>query len=362
MRFRNSTFVATAAGLLIAAPCVTSTASAADFAGKKIEIIVPAGEGGGTDIWARMLAPLMEKNLPGHPTIVIRNIPGGASINGGNQFQLRAKPDGQTAFALAGSTILGYLFRDKRVKFNINEWIPIIASPMGTVVYGTPSLGITGPSDLAKLKGKPLLYGSREATGTDLPMLLAFDMLQLDLKPVFGVRGRGEGRLGFERGEFNIDRQTTIAYQQSVEPLIKAGKAVPLFSFGVFDAQGNLLRDPNFPEIPHFGEAYKAIHGKDPSGPAWQAWKTFMGAGYGVSKALVLPAKTPSDIVAAYQEAISKVMEDPEARAKLKEEIGDYKQGLGADAAAFVKQAATIDPAADTWIRTWLTKKYDVKF
>lgn len=351
-----------AAGVAAAALAPAGPAAAVDFAGKTIEIIVPASEGGGTDIWARILAPMLEERLPGKPTIIVRNVPGGASLNGGNHFQRNAKPDGQMAFALAGSTIMGYLFRDKRVRFDIGKWTPVLASPMGTVVYGSPSLGIKGPQDLAKLKGQRLVYGSREATGTDLPMLLGFDMLGLELTPVYGIQGRGDGRLGFERGEFNIDRQTTIAYQKSVQPLVDRGKAVPLFSFGVFDAAGNLKRDPNFPDIPHFGEAYELVTGKKPSGPEWEAWKTFMAAGYNVSKALTLAEGTPDDVRAAYDKALSAIMSDPAAVDKLRDEIGDYQQGIGKDAAAFVKQASTIDPATDAWVRKWLTEKHDVKF
>lgn len=335
---------------------------AADFTGKTIEFVVPASEGGGTDIWARILAPLLEQRLPGNPVIIVRNVPGGASINGGNYFQNNAKPDGEMAFALAGSTIMGYLFADERVQFELANWIPVLASPMGTVVYGSPSLGIAGPDDLPKLAGQRLVYGSREATGTDLPMLLAFDMLDLEIVPVFGIQGRSDGRLGFERGEFNIDRQTAIPYLQSVVPLVEAGTAVPLFSFGVFDAAGELQRDPNFPEIPHFGEAYQLVKGEAPSGPQWEAWKTFMAAGYGVSKALVLPEGTPDDIVTAYADAVASIMGDPAAVEQLRAEIGDYEQGIGADAAAFVTQASTISAESDVWVRNWLTENYDVKF
>ena len=55
-------------------------------------------------------------------------------------------------------------------------------------------------------------------------------------------------------------------------------------------------------------------------------------------------------------------MSDPAAVEKLRGEIGDYQQGIGKDAAAFVKQASTIDPETDAWIRKWLTDKHDVKF
>jgi tripartite-type tricarboxylate transporter receptor subunit TctC len=341
---------------------MASALGAVSFEGKRIEIIVPASEGGGTDVWTRTFAPLLTKELPGNPTIVIRNIKGGSSTKGANEFQVRAKPNGENLLAMAGSTIIGHLFRDKRVKFKLNEWIPLISSPQGTVVYGNPNLGIKGPNDIAKLKGQKLIYGSRAATGTDLPLLLGFHMLGIDIKPVFGVRGRGEGRLGFERGEFNIDRQTTSAYQANVVPLVDKGRAVPLFSFGIFDAKGALKRDPNFADVPHFGETYRLIHGKDPSGPAWDAWKTFVAAGYSVSKALVLPKGTSSEIVDTYVQAIQRIMADPASSKKITDRIGNYQLGIGDNAGAFVKRASTISPETDEWIRNWLVKNYEVKF
>ena len=40
------------------------------------------------------------------------------------------------------------------------------------------------------------------------------------------------------------------------------GKAVPLFSWGALDEDGNLVRDPTFPDLPHFGEAYEMLTGQ----------------------------------------------------------------------------------------------------
>ena len=36
------------------------------FAGKTVEWVVPFGTGGGTDVWARFLAPYLSKYLPGN--------------------------------------------------------------------------------------------------------------------------------------------------------------------------------------------------------------------------------------------------------------------------------------------------------
>ena len=79
-------------------------------------------------------------------------------------------------------------------------------------------------------------------------------MLGLQVDPVFGVEGRGDGRLMFERGEANIDYQTSSAYLSAVTPLVEAGQAVPMMTWGALDEAGNIVRDPTFPDIPSFKE------------------------------------------------------------------------------------------------------------
>jgi tripartite-type tricarboxylate transporter receptor subunit TctC len=75
---------------------------AAELGGSRIEAIVPFGEGGGADSYIRYMARVLEKKLPGSPSIVIRNVPGGGSVVGANYFDKHAKTDG-TTIALAST-------------------------------------------------------------------------------------------------------------------------------------------------------------------------------------------------------------------------------------------------------------------
>ena len=65
-----------------------------DFSGEIVELIIPFKEGGGSDTWGRFNAPYLSRYLPGQPTVVVRNVPGGNSIAGANRFAARARPDG----------------------------------------------------------------------------------------------------------------------------------------------------------------------------------------------------------------------------------------------------------------------------
>ena len=51
--------------------------------------------------------------------------------------------------------------------------------------------------------------------------------------------------------------------------------AVPIFSWGALDADGNIVRDPTFPDIPSFKEVWEATEGCETSGVAWDAYKAF---------------------------------------------------------------------------------------
>ena len=76
---------------------------AAEYPEKEITVIVPWTAGGGTDLIARFLADLMEKNL-GKPVVVV-NKPGGGGLVGFKQLAA-AKPDGYTLGITTNSMIL----------------------------------------------------------------------------------------------------------------------------------------------------------------------------------------------------------------------------------------------------------------
>ena len=109
-------------------------AKAVDFAGKRIRVIIPFNEGGGTDSLARFLQPYLERHLPGKPKILVVNKPGAGGIVGGNYFQARAKKDGTWVMAVSISTVMNYVLKDPRVKFDIMKWDPIALLPRSAMI------------------------------------------------------------------------------------------------------------------------------------------------------------------------------------------------------------------------------------
>lgn len=336
-------------------------AAAADFSGKTIEWIIPFSAGGGSDTWARFNAPLLSKYLPGNPTVVVVNEPGGGSTKGTNLFAARAKPDGLTILGTSGSTQFPYLLGDPRVRYEYKDWKIAMASPTGGVVYASPSLGLKGPEDIAMLKGKDLVYASQGATSLDLVPLLGFRQMGFKVQHVFGFKGRGDGRLAFERGEVNIDYQTSSAYLKNVQPLVDAGQAVPLFSWGVLNENGDVERDPTFPDLPSYAEAYQNLTGNAPSGPEYEAYSAFFTAGFPAQKMVFLPKDTSDDIVATYQKAFEDMKADPDYQANKKAVLGTYEQVTGKLAKALFEKGTTIAPELRTQVVDMLAADYGVK-
>src|SRR5881275_3215505 len=87
--------------LLLAGLVFAASARADDVAdfykGKRINLIVSYGPGGGYDVYARVLARHMGKYIPGQPAIVVQNMPGAGSLRGTNYLYQVAAKDG-TAF------------------------------------------------------------------------------------------------------------------------------------------------------------------------------------------------------------------------------------------------------------------------
>ncbi len=335
------------------------SASAVDFSGKRVEWIIPFGTGGGSARWARFYAPRLSKHLPGEPVVAVKHMPGASSTKGTNYFARRATKDGLSILGTSGSTQFPFLLGDRRVKYDYADWEVILATPVGGVVYLSSSLGVNSAADMNKLKGVALKFGSQGATSLDLVPLLAFEILGLNVKAVFGMKGRGPARLAFERGEVRIDYQTTPAFLKRVMPLVDAGKAVPVMTWGTLDDAGMLVRDPTFPNLPHLGEVYETMYGKAPKGPAWTAWKAFMAAGFPAQKMIFLPKGTPAEIIDAYRKAAADVISEPgfaEAAAKA---LGKYPQAVGQRAQVLKKIATEVEPEAKAWVLSWLKRRYN---
>ncbi|QFS83033.1 hypothetical protein FIU97_02290 [Roseivivax sp. THAF40] len=353
--------IKTFAGTVAAAALLASSAAAeVDFSGKTIEWVIPFSETGGSAKWANFFAPLLAEELPGNPTVVVKFMPGAGSTKGANWFQEQEHEDGTLLFGTSGSTQFPFLLGDPRVRYEYSDWTPVMASGTGGVAYLNAEDGANFDGSANALQETDFIYGSQGATRLDLVPLLAWEMLGMNVEPVFGIKGRGDGRLMFERGEATIDYQTSSGYLGASADLVAQGKAVPMMTWGALDADGNIVRDPTFPDIPTFKEVCEATDGCATSGEAWDAWKAFFVAGFPVQKIAFLPAGTPDDVAQAYSDAFDAVRNRDDFATIAEKRVGKYDVFVGEGAQKATTAGTTVSDEAKTFVQNWLQEAYGV--
>lgn len=339
---------------------ILSPANAADLSGKTIEWTIPFSETGGSAKWANFFAPLLSESLEGGPSVVVKFMPGAGSTKGANWFQRQKHDDGATLFGTSGSTQFPYLLGDPRVQYEYNDWFPVMASGTGGVAYLNAEDGKRYDGSANNLKDTTFVYGNQGATRLDLVPALAWDMLGMKVEHVMGIKGRGDGRKMFESGEATIDYQTSASYLKGSQALVDEGKAVPMMSWGALGDNGDIVRDPTFPDLPTFKEVCDATDGCETSGAQWDAWKAFFVAGFPVQKAAFLPAGTPQDVIDAYVTAFDAIGARDDFADISAKRLGKYPMYTGDAAKAALEQALNVNDEAKAFIKGYLQDRFGV--
>lgn len=329
------------------------------YEGELISFVVPFQAGGGTDVFARFMTPFFSQHIDGKPKVQVENIPGGGSVTGTNEYALMRPQNGKNILTSSASSHVPYILEQNSVKYDLKDFKPLIGAPSGGVVYTTSELAEPGMENLATLENE-LFYAGISPTGLDLVTLLSFEVLGLDVKAVLGYEGRGPSRVAFEQGESNIDYQTTSAYKNNVEPLVEEGSAVPLYSLGQTDENGNLIRDGQFPDLPTVEEVYEEIYNESPSGELWDAYKQIVSASYTLNKVIWVHKEAPENHITLLEKGMQSLREDENFSEKSTDILEGYDTFIGEDLSERIESSFSISPTTREWIRVYLKDKFDV--
>src|SRR4051812_27643575 len=95
------------------------------YRGKTITITVGTGVGGGYDTTARLVAQTLGHHIPGHPAVVVQNMPGGGGMNAANGLFNTAAHDGTALGEFSANIILEPLYGNEQARYQPTkfEWI-----------------------------------------------------------------------------------------------------------------------------------------------------------------------------------------------------------------------------------------------
>ncbi len=279
------------AGALIAAPAVLrGTSVFAAYPDKPVRIIVANTPGGPSDIMARSVAPLLQEALGS--SFVVENVGGGGG-NIGMGRVARADPDGYTLLlSTSGYAVNPGLYATLPYD-PLKDFVGVAelgVSP--NVIAVQPSLGVKTVKELAALARKDQAKFNIATPPIGTTPNLAAELFKLSegLKDVAVIvhTGGGQALQALLSGAVQIN----IGVLAPAHPQIVAGKVSGLAITG--DKRWHDL--PNIPTMVELG------------------YKDFVSETY---TALLAPAKTPPEIVAALEKACITALKRPDVNAKL---------------------------------------------
>lgn len=311
---RTRTFLAAAIAAALA-PLPAISFAQANWPTQPIRLVVPYPAGGGTDFFARVVAPGMGEAL-GQP-IVIENKPGASGIIGATAVAKQYPADGytfllgdMTTYAVNPSMFEKLSYDPQKdlapvtltAKFdfllvvnpnvlpvnNVNELVAAAAKVPAGLNYGSPSVGTThhlATELLAKDTGATLVAITYKGGGPAVQDLL-----------------------GGQVGLMFLDRATA-------KPHLESGKLRPIAAAGAT----RIAAYPNVPTVAEQGLKGFAVEG-------WQGFTVRAG--------------TPEPVIKALAAAYAKTIASPEIRRKLSE--------AGIDAVASTPEQFTTYMQAET--------------
>jgi tripartite-type tricarboxylate transporter receptor subunit TctC len=274
---------------------VTVSASAADFTlhGKTVTVIVSGGVGGGLDAYTRTLLPHYAKHLPGEPTMVVQNMPGGGGVQGVQRLYNVAPKDGTAIATTPAGPVKEPLMGSGNVNYDLRKfgWIgSLTKEDTMCLVWHTSSVKTL---DDAK-KREVSLSATGAASNSTLGPYLLNDLLGTKFKPISGYDG-GTSMLAVERGEVD-GRCTTLSSVRTSQPRWIADKLVR----GLVAVSN--IRDVAFPDTPRAVDLLKS----DSDRRALQ----FFQAPDEIQNPLFTPPDTPDEILQVYRRAFEETMKD----------------------------------------------------
>ncbi len=177
--------------------------AATDFyRGKTISIVVGSGAGGGFDTTARLVARHIGKHIPGTPTVIVINMPGGGGLVAANHVFSAAPKDGTVIGLFHEAQMMNQLTGGEGVNFDLRQfnWLGSSYDDPNVCIVRTDA-GVTSFKEMIGNARITAVGGTGPGSNTyDAPRVLAA-ATGASLKAVAGYPTTNDVRIGVERGE-----------------------------------------------------------------------------------------------------------------------------------------------------------------
>jgi tripartite-type tricarboxylate transporter receptor subunit TctC len=287
--------------LLLGLAPTSATAQAdpiADFyKGKTITLVSSGGVGGPIDLACRVVAKFLTRHIPGNPTIVVRNMPGGGHVLMSNFMYTQAAKDGTSIGGVVNSIPTHQVIDGRGVRFDAGKFIWLGSTGFSNLM--TMAWHTAGVRSIKDVFERELLTGATGVgSGTYIYTNAMNVILGTKFKMVMGYKDSASVDLAIERGEVQARGGMTLTGVKQERPQWITEKKVVML------VQTGAQKDAEYPDVPLMHELGRTDEERQIlqliSSPA------------SLGRPFFLPPEVPADRAAALRKAFAETMKDPD--------------------------------------------------
>ena len=296
-------------GLLASAAAAQAQSDVADFyRGKTVTVINGGGAGGGSTVYTQVIAPILQKYMPGNPTFVVQYMPGAGGARAANFLYSAAAKDGTVLgrplqeialFALLGATGLQY----DAAKFQYIGGAYTSRSTISVMKQFTPVRTLKDA-----MQTEVIVAAGGKASQPYMHPQLANALVGTKFKFVMGYPGTSAMDLALERGEVQGRAGSWNSFRGAKPQWIEKDMLAHLAVIG-------LDREPEIADVPLLTEFI--------ADPADKLIMEVVASSALFAHAWLAPPGVPADRITAMREAFAKTVQDPEVIAQLKKRAAE---------------------------------------
>ena len=297
------------------------------YAGKTVSVIVGFSPGGGYDAYARILAQFLPNHIPGHPTVLVQNMPGAGSLVAVRSLDTTQATDGTAIVTFNNGLINQAVVQPKEVNVDFRKlaWVGV-ATPDFRVCYG---YGPKGPKSWYEMMQRdPFILGTTAKGDGDYINGAALRVVfGAHVKQILGFPGSADVRLAVERGELDGD---CGSYSSIPADWLQKGLAHVFVRF-------NKERPDEIPaSAAYINDFAKTQEQKD--------LLDFLDSANEVGRPYIMSGAVPADRLAIMRKAFDDTMKDPAFLAQAKKALLPVYPVKAADAEKVVDKILHASP------------------
>lgn len=331
-RFKLGLLAATALVAVSATGAARADAVEDFYRGKTVTVVLPIGPGGTYDFYGRLGAKIMEKFLPGKPTVVTQLMTGAGGAKASNYIGTAAPKDGTALLSMHASAAQNQVLGVTGVRYDVTKMLMI--GQFAAINSSLTVLNTAPAKTLKEAMQKEVILGStgKGSYQYQLPALLN-ELIGTKFKIVIGYKSVSEENLAMERGEIHGRGGTVESWAITKPEWVRENKIVHLVQVGSKRAKG-------FENVPLATEFAKNEEQKQ--------MLNLVSSGSLLGRSLVSTPGIPAERAKALRDAFDKGIKDPEVLAFAEQHKLYLDPASGAELEKVVKDiVATPKPVVD---------------